>query len=695
MKGEKWLSIPVAAVLAFGISFGVTGCLVTGFDLNVSGMAGIALACAGAALAGACCFQWKYGFVPVLCTLALGLGYLWREGTALKQLLSLITHISTIYDRAYGCGVLLFPETAWNGDYPIALLGVLIALSVSRAVCRGKGTWMAGLGAVMPLALCFVVTDTVPGSGYLFPAMAGLVLLILPGSVRKQSRFQADRLTLLAALPVVLALAGLFAAIPREGFSYHPEELRGRILSWAENAAGKAQTAVGEIAGSIQNKKRETIDLQGLGRRLENTIPVMEVTAGEGGMLYLRGQDYDEYTGTGWVSSEDRRETFGPEQKDGGTVTIRTRHKHGMLYLPYYPGKEISLTAGAAENTGGLEYSFSRTALPENWREVSYDARMSCGEAWEEYTLLSDETRAGAQALLEEILPGGESCTQKADAIATHVRNCAEYDLDPSRMDAADEDFALWFLENADRGYCVHFATAATVLLRAAGVPARYVTGYAVKARAGEAVTVTGVHAHAWAEYYEPALDAWIVLEATPADFHAAVEETAEPSRQETAPSQEPDTPETTEEPVPTQTASDGEETLPPAAGTQVLPEKPEMERGWLKLLAVCLGCLLAVPALSGQRRLRRTLRRAACRRGDPNTQALARWRETEKLAKLLKEPPPAELAALAQKAKFSQHTLTAEELCAFDAYLRTAARRFGDKPWYLRLVYKYVFAVC
>ena len=31
MKGEKWLSIPVAAVLAFGISFGVAGCLVGDF----------------------------------------------------------------------------------------------------------------------------------------------------------------------------------------------------------------------------------------------------------------------------------------------------------------------------------------------------------------------------------------------------------------------------------------------------------------------------------------------------------------------------------------------------------------------------------------------------------------------------------------------------------------------------------------
>ena len=693
MKGEKWLSVPVAAVLAFGISFGVAGCLATGFDLPLSGMAGLALACAAAALAGACCFSWKYGFVPVLCALALGLGYLWREGTALDQLLFLITHISTIYDRAYGWGALIFSETACNTDYPLALLGALIALSVSRTVCRGKGTWMAALGAGMPLALCFVVTDTVPDSGYLFWTMAGLVLLILPGSLRKQDRFQADRLTVLAALPVILALAGLFAAIPREGFACQPEELRSRIRVWTEETAQQVRTTVDRITVGVQTEKRETLDLQGLGRRLENTIPVMEVTAGESGMLYLRGQDYDEYTGAGWASSQGRREIFAPEGERGGTVTIRTRQKHGMQYFPYYPGEPVTLVGGMAENTGGLEYTFARMVLPENWREVSYDAGLESVGAWEAYTLLPAETKAGAQTILETILPGSGSFTQKADAIATHVRNCAMYDLDPSRMDPAAEDFALWFLEEADRGYCVHFATAATVLLRAAGVPARYVTGYAVSVKAGETATVTGVHAHAWAEYYEPALDAWIVLEATPADFHAAEEEGEDPSLQETAPVGETEAPETTQPNVPSQTRPYEEQPHSPTAGTQDQSKPPEAPVNWGKPLGMCLACLLTVLALWGQYRLRRKLRRAACRRGSPNAQALARWRETERLAKLLKESPPGELMALAQKARFSQHTLTAGELRAFDTYFRTAENRLARKPWCLRLVYRYVFA--
>ena len=51
-------------------------------------------------------------------------------------------------------------------------------------------------------------------------------------------------------------------------------------------------------------------------------------------------------------------------------------------------------------------------------------------------------------------------------------------------------------------------------------------------------------------------------------------------------------------------------------------------------------------------------------------------------------------LETLAQKAKFSQHTLTAEELEQFTAYLTDARHQLEQKPLYLRLVYMYLYAV-
>src|SRR5699024_8865777 len=126
------------------------------------------------------------------------------------------------------------------------------------------------------------------------------------------------------------------------------------------------------------------------------------------------------------------------------------------------------------------------------------------------YLALPEQTRERARAILSQLSLSGQTVTDRAQEIADYVRSSARYDLQTQRMPEGEEDFALWFLEQADRGYCVHFATAAVVLLRTAGIEARYVSGYMIQTRAGETVTVTGEHAHAWAEYYEPALGLWL-----------------------------------------------------------------------------------------------------------------------------------------------------------------------------------------
>ncbi len=699
MKGEKGFSFLTAAVLAFALSFGVTGCLISGLELEVTGMGTMALICAGASVVCALGCLWKHGPGLLLGGFALGLGYLWRQGALWEQLASLAWHISGFYDRAYGWGTLALTEDAWRllpVDQPLAVWAVWTALLVSLTVCQGHGTWLASAWTVLPMALCFVVTDTVPEEGYLFLLMAGMVLLLLTAWVRRENVAQGNRLAALAAVPVLLALAGLFLAVPREGYDLYPRELQDRALTWVETLW---ESTVEHSSGTgIQTRPEERVDLAGLGPREENTIPVMEVRAGQGGSLYLREQDYDGYDGRGWQAGADRREPFSGSGNPAGDVTIRTRQRQKSMFLPYYPAGETELVGGTAGNPGRLEYTLSRSVLPENWRETAYNSGIS-GETggMGRYLELPPYTRQEAEALLAELLPQGASNTEKADAIATLVRNCAVYDVNAPYMASGEEDFALWFLEDAGRGYCVHFATAATVLLRAAEVPARYVTGYAVRVPAGETVTVTGEHAHAWAEYYEPALDAWIVLEATPGEFPGAQVAT-EPSWQETYETTLPE-PETTETvALPEETAA--EPASGPTAGTEP-PERPGTTetpgaefsglgtagKGLLLLLGAGLILML-------QRSLRVRLTWMACRTGSPNAQALARWREAERLAKLLRQEPPDALADLARKAKFSQHTLTQEELAKFDAYQRAGLRSLRKKPWYLRLVYQYIFAV-
>ena len=54
------------------------------------------------------------------------------------------------------------------------------------------------------------------------------------------------------------------------------------------------------------------------------------------------------------------------------------------------------------------------------------------------------------------------------------------------------------FLESYREGICQHYATAATAMYRALGIPARYVVGYMGQTEAGEWTEITLKDAHAW-----------------------------------------------------------------------------------------------------------------------------------------------------------------------------------------------------
>ena len=79
---------------------------------------------------------------------------------------------------------------------------------------------------------------------------------------------------------------------------------------------------------------------------------------------------------------------------------------------------------------------------------------------------------------------------------------------------------------------------------------------------------------------------------------------------------------------------------------------------------------------------------------GEANQQAIARWKYVLRLQRLLRQKMPAHLHELAQKAAYSQHTLTKQELAQFDAWLDEAKKTLQAKPWYLRFVYKCILAV-
>lgn len=81
------------------------------------------------------------------------------------------------------------------------------------------------------------------------------------------------------------------------------------------------------------------------------------------------------------------------------------------------------------------------------------------------------------------------------------------------------------FLTRNHAGHCEYFATAAVLMLREAGIPARYATGYAVMERDSKRgdYVIRGTHGHAWCRVWDATSGTWIDFDPTPPDWLAAV----------------------------------------------------------------------------------------------------------------------------------------------------------------------------
>jgi transglutaminase-like putative cysteine protease len=120
------------------------------------------------------------------------------------------------------------------------------------------------------------------------------------------------------------------------------------------------------------------------------------------------------------------------------------------------------------------------------------------------------------RALARRLTDGQPTQFDQVLAVNRFLWTAYRYDLSipPQRWPGDAVDYFL-FVER--RGYCEQFASAMAVMLRAVGIPARVVTGYAP----GTLNLVTGLlevrnsDAHAWVEIYFPGLG-WVEFEPTP-----------------------------------------------------------------------------------------------------------------------------------------------------------------------------------
>jgi transglutaminase-like putative cysteine protease len=145
----------------------------------------------------------------------------------------------------------------------------------------------------------------------------------------------------------------------------------------------------------------------------------------------------------------------------------------------------------------------------------------------ERYLTLPDGVPDRVLALARDLTAAEPTPYDRALAIEGYLRGFP-YTLDLPAP-PVDQDVADYFLFDLQQGYCDYYATAMTVLARAAGLPARLVTGYVsgMYKEAKMRYVVTEADAHSWVEIYFPGYG-WIEFE--PTAGHPAIERRADVS---------------------------------------------------------------------------------------------------------------------------------------------------------------------
>lgn len=193
--------------------------------------------------------------------------------------------------------------------------------------------------------------------------------------------------------------------------------------------------------------------------------------------------------------------TLNTQAEEGGPGWPEDLWKAQLAAGPYLTDEEIALTT-AVEDYNAFVYRHY-TQVPEELDGFLENFREALGLI--PYGRLDMEGdfryKDGAEAF--------------AYQLAEMFRTYYTYTLNPPSP-GPGQDFVEFFLDQSHEGFCVHFATAAVLLLRSAGYPARYAEGYVVPSEQdGQWVDVPDYNAHAWVEVYCGGTG-WIPVEVTP-----------------------------------------------------------------------------------------------------------------------------------------------------------------------------------
>ncbi|MCW5622962.1 MAG: DUF3488 domain-containing transglutaminase family protein, partial [Burkholderiales bacterium] len=451
------------------------------------------------------------GRLPAWLMLLVGACLLWQAAATARSwkplsrwLLALLSIASTVsIIAAFG------PLPAREGS--VALLALMAGLKCLE-LHSARDAHVATFLAYFLIVTHFLYAQDALLALYMLGVLAWLLATSIAFQDRNRSmaprrivRFAA--LVLAAAAPVALVLFLLF---PR---------VQGPLFGSSTSMAGGTSGLSGRMTPG---------DISDLGLSEEVAFRVefrgSQVKPGE---LYWRGPTLWDFDGRSWYASAQAGEIAARYEQGSREVAYRMTlepHRRRWLFaldVPVVIPAEASLTADLQlraaqpvrqrmryEMRSHLNY---RVGMHEPPRVLQRALRLPEG--------FNPRTMALAQELRERSTDAGSIVVAALELFRTQPFS---YTLAPPPLgrDSVDE-----FLFDSRRGFCEHYASAFTVLMRAAGVPARVVTGYqgGEQNRLGDYLVVRQSHAHAWTEVWLENRG-WVRVDPTTAVAPARVE---------------------------------------------------------------------------------------------------------------------------------------------------------------------------
>lgn len=375
-------------------------------------------------------------------------------------------------------------------DPGIALLTILLCLKQFEIRSSRDIRVAVSLSFFLQLGL-FFYNQTLPIALIVFAgtfaATVTLLSLVTPTAETRQT-LRAAAALMLQAIPFLLVLYLLFPRIP------------GPL--W-----GLPADAHSGVSGLSDVMEPGSISALGL----SDAVAFRAQFAGAApspGQRYWRGPVLSTFDGRTWraanpaVSEHPAYATSGPSY--AYTLTLEPHNRRWLLGLEF-PGDGVA----RARYTSDYQILAERPVRTRTRIELHAYPETAVGLDEDQNVLnaartLPARSNPKARDLARSLAEPGLSDAMIVARVIEQVRQLElTYTLRPPLMgsDAIDE-----FLFTHRRGFCEHFASAFVFLTRAAGVPARVVTGY----QGGEINPVDGTlvvrqsDAHAWAEVWLP-----------------------------------------------------------------------------------------------------------------------------------------------------------------------------------------------